>query len=202
MNVVDSSGWLEYFAEGPNAAFFAPAIEAVSELIVPTLSLYEVFKRVLQQRGEGEALQAVAVMMEGRVVELTAEVALEAARLSVEMGLPMADSVMLATARAHSAELWTKDAHFAGWRECAMWRRGSGARERGARATAAVWPAVRPFASQAVRGSLPYPLCRCTRSAAMSAGFTPDSRDACPTVAGRARANFSFASLRSPVSAP
>lgn len=114
MNVLDSSGWLEYFAEGPNAGFFAPVIEAVSELIVPTLSLYEVFERVLQQRGEGEALQAVAVMMEGRVVELTAEVALEAARLSVEMGLPMADSVMLATARAHSAELWTEDARFAG----------------------------------------------------------------------------------------
>ncbi|GAB4403960.1 MAG: hypothetical protein Kow00123_15500 [Anaerolineales bacterium] len=114
MNVVDSSGWLEYFAEGPNADFFAPAIEAVSELIVPTLSLYEVFKRVLQQRGEGEALQAVAVMMEGQVVELTAEIALEAARLSVEANLPMADSVMLATARAHGAELWTEDAHFAG----------------------------------------------------------------------------------------
>ncbi|MDH7489047.1 MAG: type II toxin-antitoxin system VapC family toxin [Anaerolineae bacterium] len=114
MNMVDSSGWLEYFAEGPNADFFAPAIEAVSELIAPTLSLYEVFKRVLQQRGEGKALQAVAVMMEGQVVELTAEIALEAARLSVEANLPMADSVMLATARAHDAELWTEAAHFAG----------------------------------------------------------------------------------------
>jgi predicted nucleic acid-binding protein len=114
MNIVDSNGWLEYFADGPNADFFAPAIEAVSELIVPTLSLYEVFKRVLQQRGEGEALQAAAVMMEGQVVELTAEVALEAARISADMGLPMADSVMLATARAHGAELWTEDAHFAG----------------------------------------------------------------------------------------
>lgn len=82
--------------------------------MVPTLSLYEVFKRVLQQRGEEEALQAVAVMMEGQVVELTAEIALAAARLSVEMGLPMADSVMLATARAYGAELWTQDAHFEG----------------------------------------------------------------------------------------
>ncbi|MBC7258481.1 MAG: type II toxin-antitoxin system VapC family toxin [Chloroflexi bacterium] len=114
MNIVDSSGWLEYFADGPNADFFAPAIEAVSELIVPTLSLYEVFKRVLQQRGEGEALQAAAVMMEGQVVELTAEVALEAARISADTGLPMANSVMLATARAHGAELWTEDAPFAG----------------------------------------------------------------------------------------
>ena len=114
MNVVDSSGWLEYFADGPNADFFAPAIEDVSSLIVPTISLYEVFKRVLQQRGEGEALQAIAVMMEGRVVELTAEIALEAARLSVERRLPMADSVMLATARAYDAVLWTQDEDFEG----------------------------------------------------------------------------------------
>ena len=67
MNVVDSSGWLEYFADGPNAAYFAPAIEATRELLVPTLSLYEVFKRVLQQRGEGQALQAVALMQQGQV---------------------------------------------------------------------------------------------------------------------------------------
>ncbi|MBC7249826.1 MAG: type II toxin-antitoxin system VapC family toxin [Anaerolineae bacterium] len=114
MKVVDSSGWLEYFGEGPNAEFFASAIEGIEELVVPTLSLYEVFKRVLQQRGEGEALQAVAVMMEGQVVELTAEIALEAARLSVEEGLPMVDSVMLATAQAYGAELWTQDADFEG----------------------------------------------------------------------------------------
>ena len=70
MNVVDSSGWLEYFADGPNADFFAPAIERTSELIVPTISVYEVFKRVLQQRGEGDALQAVAVMMQGKIAEM------------------------------------------------------------------------------------------------------------------------------------
>lgn len=114
MRVVDSSGWLEYFRDGPNADFFAQAIQNVEELVVPTLSLYEVFKRVLQQRGEGEALQAVAVMMEGKVVELTVEIALEAARLSVAEKLPMADSVMLATARAYEAELWTQDADFEG----------------------------------------------------------------------------------------
>lgn len=114
MKVVDSSGWLEYFADGPNAEFFAPAIEDTSDLIVPTISLYEVFRRVLQQRGEGEALQAAAVMMEGRVVELTVEIALEAARLSLEEGLPMADSVMLATARLHGAVLWTEDGDFEG----------------------------------------------------------------------------------------
>lgn len=110
MNVMDSSGWLEYFADGPNADFFAPAIENPSELVVPTLSLYEVFKRVLQQRGEGNALQAVAAMMQGQVVELDAHLALSAARLSAAWRLPMADSVMLAVAQAHGATLWTQDA--------------------------------------------------------------------------------------------
>jgi predicted nucleic acid-binding protein len=114
MNVVDSSGWLEYFAGGPNADFFAPAIEKTSELIVPTLSLYEVFKRVLQQRGEGDALQAVAVMVQGTVVDLDMDVALSAAKLSIDLKLPMADSVMLATSQRYGAVFWTQDAHFDG----------------------------------------------------------------------------------------
>jgi len=114
MNVVDSSGWLEYFADGPNAAFFAKAIERPSDLVVPTVSLYEVFKRVLQQRGEGDALQAVAVMQQGLITELSGPVALGAARLSVDLGLPMADSIMLATARMWDATLWTQDSDFEG----------------------------------------------------------------------------------------
>lgn len=114
MNVVDSSGWLEYLADGPNAGFFAKAIEAGADLIVPTISLYEVFKRVLQQRGEGDALQAVALMHQGRVVELSGELALAAAQVSVHLGMPLADSVMLATARACEATLWTQDADFEG----------------------------------------------------------------------------------------
>lgn len=114
MNVVDSSGWLEYFANGPNAGFFAPAIENTAELIVPTLSLYEVFKRVLQQRGEGDALQAVAAMMQGRVVDLDTDLALSAARLSAAFRLPMADSVMLSSAQMHRATLWTQDADLEG----------------------------------------------------------------------------------------
>ena len=114
MNVVDSSGWLEYFADGPNAKFFAPAVEATRDLIVPTVSLYEVFKRVLQQRGENDALQAAALMQQGQVVELTSSLALSAARLSTDTKLPMADSVMLATARAHHATFWTQDADFEG----------------------------------------------------------------------------------------
>ena len=114
MNVVDSSGWLEYFADGPNAAFFAPAIEATRELLVPTLSLYEVFKRVLQQRDEGQALQAVALMQQGQIVDLTATIALSAAKASIEHRLPMADSIMLITAHIHGATFWTQDADFDG----------------------------------------------------------------------------------------
>ena len=114
MNVVDSSGWLAYFADDAHADYFAEAIEAVEELIVPTLSIYEVFKRVLQQRGEGDALQAVALMQQGTIVELDASTALLAARISSEQKLAMADSVMLATARTHHALLWTQDADFEG----------------------------------------------------------------------------------------
>jgi predicted nucleic acid-binding protein len=112
MNVVDSSGWLEYFADGPNADFFAPAVENTADLVVPTISVYEVFKRVLQQRDEGDALQAVAVMQQGRVIDLDTAIALSAAKVSVGLKLPMADSVMLATARNHNATLWTQDADF------------------------------------------------------------------------------------------
>ncbi|RLA77207.1 MAG: VapC toxin family PIN domain ribonuclease [Deltaproteobacteria bacterium] len=114
MNLVDSSGWLEFFADGPNAEDFALPLEDPGELIVPTVVLYEVFKAVLRQRGEEEALQAVASMMQGRIVELTAEIALEAARLSHQLKIPMADSVILATARRFGATLWTQDAHFQG----------------------------------------------------------------------------------------
>ena len=112
MNVVDSSGWLEYFADGPNAGFFAKAVENTRRLVVPTLSLYEVFKRVLKQRNEGDALQAVAIMQQGKVMELTSPLALAAARISLDLDMPMSDSVMLATARAWGATLWTQDADF------------------------------------------------------------------------------------------
>jgi predicted nucleic acid-binding protein len=114
VNVVDSSGWLEYFADGPNAGFFAGAVTAVGELLVPTVCLYEVFKRVSQQRGEGPALTAVAVMQQGRVVDFTVAIALSAARVSLELKLPMADSMILSAARAHEATLWTQDSDFAG----------------------------------------------------------------------------------------
>jgi predicted nucleic acid-binding protein len=114
MNVVDSSGWLEYFAEGPNAEFFSMPIEAIGELIVPIISIYEVFKRVLQQRDETAALEAIAFMQSGDLVDLTRDTALHAARLSIDLQLPMADSIILATAREWDAVLWTQDADFEG----------------------------------------------------------------------------------------
>ena len=113
MNVADSCGWLEYFTDGPNAGFFAAPIEALEELLVPAVSLCEVFKRVLQQRGEGAALQAVAVMQQGRVAEADGTLALAAAHLGPRLKLAMADSLMLAASCANDAVLWTEDADFA-----------------------------------------------------------------------------------------
>ena len=114
MNVVDSSAWLEYVAAGPNAAYFAAAIENTAELIVPTLILYEVFKRIVQQRSENEALQVIAVMQQGRIADLDSRTALSAARISIDHQLPLADSMILATARLNDALLWTQDSHFEG----------------------------------------------------------------------------------------
>jgi predicted nucleic acid-binding protein len=114
LNIVDSSGWLEFFADGANAGFFAKAITDTERLIVPPISLLEVFKRALQQRGEEAALQAVAHMRQGSVVSIDADVVLAAAHLGVAHELPLADAVMLATARRHAAVLWTKDADFQG----------------------------------------------------------------------------------------
>jgi toxin FitB len=110
VNVVDSSGWLEYLADGANADFFAAVIEAPERLVVPSLSILEVFKWVLRERSEDAALQAAALMQQGQVVELDVAIALRAAKLGLEHKLPLADSVMLATAHAHGAVLWTQDA--------------------------------------------------------------------------------------------
>lgn len=114
MNLVDSCGWLEYFADGPNADFFAPHIEDVDNLIVPTVCILEVFKRVLQQRDEDSALQAAAIMEQGRVVELNDSIAITAAKLGLDRKLPLVDSVILATARANHAVIWTQDSDFKG----------------------------------------------------------------------------------------
>lgn len=113
-NVVDSSAWLEYFADGPNAEYFARPIEAPAGLVIPSITLLEVFKRLLQQRSESDALQAVAVMQQGQVADLDAPLALSAAKLGVERKLPLADSVILATARRFGATVWTQDEDFDG----------------------------------------------------------------------------------------
>ena len=109
MNIVDSSGWIEYFADGPNAEFFAGPIQDTKQLIVPVASIVEVFSCIARQRGEGDALQAITAMQEGAVAELTVSVALESARLSLEDHLTMAESTLLATARTHRATLWTQN---------------------------------------------------------------------------------------------
>lgn len=114
MNLVDSCGWLEFLADGPNAGFFARALADTEKLIVPSSCLLEVFKRILQQRGEEAALDVAALMQQGTVVDLDAAIALDAADLGLEKKLSLADSVILATARAHGATVWTQDAHFEG----------------------------------------------------------------------------------------
>ena len=112
MNVIDSSGWLEYFISGENASFFAHPIQDITNVVVPTVSIFEVFKRTLIEKGRTDALEAVAIMYDGKVVDLDREIALVAADLSFELKLPMADSIILATARVHGAILWTQDEHF------------------------------------------------------------------------------------------
>lgn len=112
MNVVDSSGWLEYFAGTARARYFARPIQQTSKLLVPTICLYEVFKKILLERGETEALRFVAHMQEGRVVELDVSLSILAASLSVEYHLAMADSIIFATAERYNATIWTQDSDF------------------------------------------------------------------------------------------
>jgi predicted nucleic acid-binding protein len=112
MNLVDSSGWLEFFADGPNAEDFSIPIRSIKDVVVPTICLYEVFKVVLRERSENEALQAVALMRQGNVVDLTSELALKAAKVSMEYKIPMADSIIFATAQAFQATVWTQDEDF------------------------------------------------------------------------------------------
>lgn len=112
MNLVDSSGWLEYFADGKNAKFFAKPLESSKKIIVPVISLFEVFKKILWQKGEEQALQAIVLMQKGEIIPLDAALSLNAARLSFDLKLPMADSIILATAKAYNATLWTQDQDF------------------------------------------------------------------------------------------
>ena len=112
MNVVDSSGWIEYFANGANADFFDSPILDTENLIVPTICLYEVFKRVLLILGDDKALKTIGQMSLGAIADLDRNIAMQAAQISLETKLAMADSIILATARGYNATLWTQDEHF------------------------------------------------------------------------------------------
>lgn len=111
-NIIDSSAWLEYFAGTKNAAFFEVAIEDQSNLVVPTIILYEVFKKILFEANESEALEKIAHMKQGIIIDLTVKLAIDAARLSKTFKIPMADSIILATAEEHNAVIWTMDEDF------------------------------------------------------------------------------------------
>lgn len=112
MNIVDSSGWLAYFADEPDAEHFLTPLHDADLLLVPTVTIYEVFKVVLRESGEHNALQAAVAMQKGTVVDLTVPLALSASKLSLEHDLPMADSIILATAKQFNAILWTQDSDF------------------------------------------------------------------------------------------
>lgn len=112
MNIVDSSGWLEYLADSSRAKNFQHAIQNTSKLIVPTIVLYEVFKKVCLEHDETTALYIVGQMQQGRVVDLDRTLALAASAYSIEHQLPMADSIIFATAQAYNATIWTQDSDF------------------------------------------------------------------------------------------
>lgn len=114
MNVVDSSGWIEYLADGPGADFFTPALEDTEELLVPTICLVEVTRHVLREKGEDMALQTLALMQQARVVDLLPEIILLAARVGKDHRLPLADSIVFATGRFYGAIVWTQDSDFKG----------------------------------------------------------------------------------------
>ena len=112
MNIVDSSGWLEYFSGGPNSDQFETPLQDPASLIVPVITIYEVFKVVLRESSENEALQVVAAMQKGTIIELTISIAMNASRLSLQYRLPMADSIILSTAQSYECLIWTQDSDF------------------------------------------------------------------------------------------
>jgi predicted nucleic acid-binding protein len=114
LNLVDSSGWLEYFVDGKNADKFAAVIENTEELIVSSLNIYEVFKKVIAERDEDSALEAVAMMQQAKVQEVTPSIAMQAAKFSHIFKMPLADSIIYITALENNAVVWTQDADFKG----------------------------------------------------------------------------------------
>ncbi len=114
MNVVDSSAWLAYFADEPNAEYFSSAIEDLENLLVPTICLYEVFRVILRESGEDKAFEAIGAMLQGMILDLDAEYSLEAAAVGYSENLSVADSIIYTVTLKHDATLWTQDAHFEG----------------------------------------------------------------------------------------
>jgi toxin FitB len=112
MNIVDSSGWLAYFADEPNAKHFLVPLNDSTSLVVPTVTIYEVFKVILRESSENAALHAAIAMQKGTVVDLNASLAIVASKLSLKYNLPMADSIILATAQQFDAIIWTQNSDF------------------------------------------------------------------------------------------
>lgn len=128
MHVVDTSGWLEYFADSPQAPHFAAAIEDTAHLLVPAIVVYEVFKKISQAFDESRALLAIGQMKQGRVVDVNESIAIYAAKLSLEKKLPMADALIYATALLHDATVYTQDAHFEGLAQVRFFGKRTGVR--------------------------------------------------------------------------
>jgi len=112
MNVIDSSAWLSYFSGDANSTAFAKPIENINKLLIPSITLTEVFKCIFRQRGEDVALDAIAHMEQGKVIPLDGSLAIDAAQYGVDFKLPLADSIIYATAQKFNAVVWTQDADF------------------------------------------------------------------------------------------
>ena len=112
MNLVDSSGWLEYLADSKNAKLFAPAIEKTDELIVSTINIYEVYKKILLEKDENSAIQVIGLMQQAKVIVVNSSIAIQAAKLSYEQKIPMADSMIYITAKQNNGIVWTQDSDF------------------------------------------------------------------------------------------
>lgn len=109
MNLVDTSGWLEYLADTKNAKNFAEAIEKTDELIVSSINIYEIYKKILKEKDENTAIQIIGLMKQSKVVDVTSSIAVQAAKLSYEKNIPLADSMIYITAKENDAMVWTQD---------------------------------------------------------------------------------------------
>ena len=112
MNLIDSSCWLEYFTDSKNAKIYTSVIEDIENVMISTINIYEVFRKVLKERDENTALEIISIMMQCQIIDVTQELSLKAAELSILHKLSMADSIILSTAKLNNATLWTQDSDF------------------------------------------------------------------------------------------